>query len=130
MAETAGSLQELADQVRVALETDDLSSYRDLLDPNVHWGPPGDPSPPCQNRDQVLAWYERGRQSGTRASVTQVEVLGDRILVGLVVTGNEAARARGGRGRRWQLLTVHEHRIVDIVGFEQKRGAIVWASQA
>jgi hypothetical protein len=119
-------MEELARKVRIGLETGDLAAYRDLLDPDVHWGPPGVSSPPCQNRDQVIAWYERARQAGTRATVSEVEVLGDQILVGLVVTGNEQARDRGGQAR-WQLLTVKDARIIDIVGFEQRVEAVDWA---
>jgi hypothetical protein len=130
MTTDAGSLEELARKVRIALETADLASYRDLLDPDVHWGPPGDTSPPCQNRDQVIAWYERGRQKGTRATVSELEVLGDQILLGLVVTGNEEAPARSGRAARWQVLSVRGGRIVDIVGFEQKIEAVAWARRA
>ena len=79
--------QRLAGQVRQALEAADLAACADLLDPAVRLGPPGDPSPPCQNRDQVLAWYQRGRDAGTRARVTGTLVSGNRILVGLKVTG-------------------------------------------
>jgi hypothetical protein len=43
-------------KVRIALESADLAAFADLLHPDVQWGPPGDPAPPCRNRDQVLAW--------------------------------------------------------------------------
>jgi len=96
--------QRLAGRVRQALEAADLTAYADLLDPAVRWGPPGDPSPLCRSRDQVLAWYRRGRDAGTRARVTETLVSGDRILVGLKVTGSQAAAAgepgRGSRPRR------------------------------
>jgi ketosteroid isomerase-like protein len=124
MPEDPESVERVARQVRVALEAADLSAFSDLLDPNVRWGPPGDPSPPCQSREQVLAWYQRGKQSGVSARVTEVVVLGDQILVGLVVAGNEPARARGGQATRWQVLTVREGRVVDIVGFDQRSEAV------
>jgi ketosteroid isomerase-like protein len=93
--------ERLAQQVKTALEAADLAAFSDLLDPDVHWGPPDDPPPPCQNRDQVLSWYRRGRQAGVRARVSETVVLGDRILVGLRVAGNQAAereaRQTGGR---------------------------------
>jgi len=112
----------------VAFETADLASFADILDPAVRWGPPGDPTPPCQTREQVLEWYERAKESGARAQVSEIAVLGDRVLVGLVVAGTGEARIRGGHAGRWQLLTVRAGRIVDIVGFEQKDEAIAWAS--
>jgi ketosteroid isomerase-like protein len=123
MAEHPESMERVARQVRLALETADLSSFNDLLDPNVRWGPPGDPSPPCQSREQVLAWYERGKESGARARVSEVVVLGDQILVGLLVAGTLEAEERGGRATRWQVLTVREGRVVDIVGFDQRSEA-------
>jgi ketosteroid isomerase-like protein len=129
MTEHAGSSEEVARQVRIALESADLSSFAELLDPDVHWGPPGDASPPCRNREQVIAWYGRGRAAGTRASVTEVELLGDQILVGLTVTGNETARERGDGAERWQLLTVRDGRVTDIVAFEQRIEAVAWASR-
>jgi len=124
-----GPLEELARKLRGALETGDLSFLGELLDPEVHWGPPGDPSPPCQTREQVIAWYERAKQSGASARVSEVTVLGDRILVGLVVVGTNESRSRGGHAARWQLLTVRDGRVVDIVGFEQKAEAAAWANE-
>jgi ketosteroid isomerase-like protein len=121
------SLEGLARQVRIAYESGDVASFAELLDPNVRWGPPGDPAPPCQNREQVLAWYERGSQAGMTARVSEVSVLGDRILVGLMVADSKASKQRGGAAARWQLLTVREGRVVDIVGFEQKSEALDWA---
>src|SRR6516162_3046421 len=58
---SADVVERLAGRVRLALEAADLDAYAELLDPGVRWGPPGDPVPPCQNRAQVLAWYQRGR---------------------------------------------------------------------
>jgi ketosteroid isomerase-like protein len=114
------AVENVAKQVRVALEAADLSAFSDLLDPNVHWGAPDDPSPSCQNRKQVLAWYQRGRDAGIRANVTEVEILGDRILVGLQVAGNQATDERGDISERWQVLTVRDGRVVDIVGFDDR----------
>lgn len=123
-------MEELARQVRAAFESGDLAAFADLLHPDVQWGPPDDPTPPCRNRDQVLAWYRKGRESGTRAQVTEVVVTGDRLLVGLVVRGTGEARQRGGQATRWQVLTVREGRIAGIVGFEQRSEAEAWAGLA
>ena len=119
--------QRLAGQVRQALGAADLAAYADLLDPAVRWGPPGDPSPPCQNRNQVLAWYQRGRDAGTRARVTETLVSGDRILVGLKVTG-QAADA--GEKDRWQVLTVRRGRVTSITGFDDRDEAAACAGLA
>ena len=127
MSEQREAMEVIAQQVRIALEAADLSSFSDLLDPDVHWGPPDARRPTCKNRDQVLAWYERGKESGTRARVTEVVVLGDRLLVGLTVRGRQAPRERGGAALRWQVLTVQGGRVVDIVGFDDRRDAVARA---
>src|SRR5271165_6667941 len=111
--------QTIAEQVSAAMEAADLSGFAELLDPDVHWGPPDASRPVCRNRRQVLAWYERARESGRRARVTQVDVMGDRILVGMSVNSVQAGKV-GGDIERWQVLTVANGRIVDIVGFDER----------
>jgi ketosteroid isomerase-like protein len=120
MAEQLAVMEGLAQQVRGALSSADLSSCRDLLDPNVHWGGPDDPTASCQNRDQVLAWYRRGRDAGVRATVSEVAVAGDQIVVGLTVVGNQAGDDDTGVRERWQVLTVRDGRVIDIVGFDDR----------
>ena len=73
----------VAGRIRDALDAADLAAFSDLLSPDVHWGAPGDPNPTCRNRDQVLKWYEKGRASGRRGTVTEVSVHGNAVLVGL-----------------------------------------------
>jgi ketosteroid isomerase-like protein len=119
--------EQLATVVKVALESGDLETFRELLDPNVRWGAPDDPAPSCQNRDQVLAWYRRGRAAGVSASVFEVVVGQDALLIGLSVVGNAGAQEAGGSVERWQVLTVRDGRVVDIRGFEDRQGAAVRA---
>jgi len=115
----------LAGQIAAALEAADLAAYRDLLDPAVTWGPPEQPRSGCRSRDQVLAWYARGREAGTRASVTETAVFGDKILVGLLVTGrSDAVGEPHGEERRWQVLTVRDGKVTEIVGFEDREQAM------
>lgn len=118
---------ELAKQVKKALAAQDVSTFADLLDPNVTWGAPGARKPTCKNRNQVLRWYQRAQQSGVRGSAFDVEVIGDRLLVSLVVRGTEDARERGGTALRYQVYTVRDGRIVDIVGFDDKAEALAHA---
>src|SRR5580692_12024097 len=126
MTEPSDAMEELARQVRTALESGDLASYRDLLDPDVTWGAPGARRPSCRNRDQVVAWYERGRQAGTRGEVSDVSVLGDRLLVSMTVHGTPEAEDRGGAALRWQVLTVRAGLIVDIAGFDDRVDATTY----
>jgi hypothetical protein len=124
MSESHEAMARIAEQVRIALDAADVSAFSDLLDPDVHWGPPDARRPTCKNRDQVLTWYQRGRESGTRAQVTEAVVFGHQILVGLTVRGGQAARERGGAALRWQVLTVRGGRVIDIVGFDDRMDAV------
>jgi hypothetical protein len=125
--EALDPLEELARKVKLALEAADLIAFAELLDSRVRWGPPGDPSPPCQTRDQVIAWYERAKSSGMTASVGEVQLVAGRVLVELVVSGPGQTRGRTGQAR-WQVLTVRDGRVVDIAGFEQELEAVAWAN--
>lgn len=123
MASDSGA-SAVAEKVSAALAAGDLSTFGDLLHPSVHWGPPGDPSPPCQSRKQVLAWYERARDAGMSARVVATDVFGDRIVVGLSVVRGAVAQTGAGPSARWQVLTVSDGRVTDIVGFEQRSEAV------
>jgi ketosteroid isomerase-like protein len=122
------ALDEMASHVRAALAAEDLTAFSELLDPDVTWGAPGARNPSCKNRTQVLTWYQRGREAGVRGSVIDVEVIGDRLLVSMSVRNTENARERGGAALRYQVLTVRNGRIVDIVGFDDKAEALSHAS--
>jgi ketosteroid isomerase-like protein len=117
-------MDELAEQVRTALLAEDVSDFAELLDPDVTWGAPGARNPTCKNRNQVLSWYRRAQEGGVRGSVFDVEVLGDRLVVSLNVRGTEGAHERGGTSLRFQVLTVRDGRIVDIVGFDDRAEAL------
>jgi SnoaL-like domain len=104
----------IADEVRDALDHGDLDRLGARLSPDVQWGPPGSAKPPCRTRAQVLSWYAKGRAAGRRATVTEVEVRGDALLVGL--------RLEDGRDR-WQVLRVGPDGINDIRGYEDRAEA-------
>lgn len=106
----------LAEKVRVALESTDLDAYQELLAPDVHWGPPDSPQWGCQSRDQVLTWYQKARDDGMRARVTEVVAGPQCILVGVEVSGREASQ-------RWQVMRVEDGLIVDIAGFDDRAPA-------
>jgi SnoaL-like domain len=81
--EQAEQIARVARRVRAALDAADLSAFGDLLDADVQWGPPDAPLPACRHREEVLAWYRRGKDAGVRARVSEVSVHGDQVLVGL-----------------------------------------------
>src|SRR5580692_198341 len=124
----ANTMDQVAGQVREALASESLSAFTALLDPDVTWGAPGARNPSCKNRNQVVAWYQRGRDAGVRGSVFDVEVIGDRLLVSMTVRGTENAQERGGAALRYQVLTVRNDRIVDICGFDDRTEAVEYAS--
>jgi|HubBroStandDraft_4_1064222.scaffolds.fasta_scaffold1162308_1 hypothetical protein len=124
MATDLVQMERVAGQVQGALRTADLTGYRELLDPNVTWGAPGDMEPGCRNRDQVLAWYRRGRAKGVRADVTEATVHNDKILVGLSIFDGQSSSESGRQTHRWQILTVKNGLIIDIRGFEERVAAI------
>jgi len=121
-------MDEIAVLVRSALAREDLSAFMELLDPAVTWGAPGARNPSCKNRNQVLAWYQRGQDAGVRGSVYNVEVLGDRLLVSMSVRGTDGAKERGGVALRFQVLTIRNGKVVDIVGFDDKSEALSYVS--
>jgi hypothetical protein len=64
----------------------------------------------------------------SRGSVHDVEVLGDRLLVNMSVRGTENAGERGGAALRFQVLTVRNGKVVDIVGFDDGTEALSYIS--
>ena len=127
-ASATGEPTELAERVRLALESGDLDAIRDLLDPSARWGAPEGPhEADCQNRNQVVAWWASARAAGTRAVVTEVTTGAGTFLVGLEVTGTPAAREAGGAVERWQVLTLRGDRIVDIRGYDDRAAAAAHA---
>jgi hypothetical protein len=128
MAKSSAPMEQLAREVRHAYELGDVDLFGALLAPDVTWGPPGAP-PTCRSKRQVLTWYQNGPNAGARAEVEEIEIVGERLLVGLTVMGTSAAQEQGGRASRWQVLTVKDSHIVDIVGFETKSEAAAWMSR-
>jgi ketosteroid isomerase-like protein len=113
----------VGDRIRAALESADLTAIAAVLDADVTWGAPDDEAPSCRNRRQVLAWYQRGRGAGVRARVTEVVVHGDRVLVGLLVTGRGEGAGAGAEVPRWQVLSLAGDRVIDIRGFDDREPA-------
>jgi len=99
----------IAPRLRAAFERRDAAKLRDLLDPDVRWGGEEDTPDTCHNRAQVLARFGWLAVTGTKASITNVEVDGERIVLTWEVTEPEE---RAGRHR--QTFTVARGRVVDI----------------
>ncbi len=130
MSQTDAQMEATAERIRAALDAADLTEFSGLLHPDVRWGAPDDPNPGCQNRKQVLSWYRQARARGVRAQVTEIEILGSRILVGTRIRGNDAADEAGGEMDRWQVFTVAAGQVVEIVGYDSRSEALAKASNA
>ena len=128
MADQHRTARGIVGRVEAALNEADLEAIGDLLEPNVRWGAPDDPDQSCQNRGQVLAWYRRGREAGVRAHVTETTVYGDRILVGLKVSGRAGEGDVDAEADRWQVLTVGGGGITEICGFDNRDDAAARAA--
>jgi hypothetical protein len=116
-------MEDLASAVRRALDSGDLAQFAELLSPDVRWGAPDDPKPPCRSRRDVIRWYERGKERGHRARVLDVAVHGDRLVVHLRVR-DETAPKPDTEQDRWQVLTCARGQIMDIRGFETREEAL------
>jgi ketosteroid isomerase-like protein len=123
MATQQPAAGDIAARVRAALQSANLEALRDLLDPDVRWGPPDDPETGCRSRDEVLAWYRRAKDQGAQAAVTEVVEGAGTLLVGLRVSGTRTAAEQGGEADRWQVLTLANGRVVDIRGFDDREAA-------
>ncbi len=123
MSDQPPTAQEVAERIQDALSAADLTEFAELLDPDVRWGAPDDPAPACRNRKQVLQWYRRARDAGVRGTVTELVVTGNRILVGMDVSGRTPAEEGGATTQRWQVLDVHNGRVTEIVGYDDRAEA-------
>ena len=118
MGDVTDTMNQVAEEVRRALAAEDPAPFVELLDPEVSWGDPGDPS--CRNRNQVMAWYQRGREAGVRGTVLDIEVTGDWLLVSMIVRGRDGASGDGEGALQFQALWIRNGRIAEIVGFDDK----------
>jgi ketosteroid isomerase-like protein len=121
--ESFDTTTDVAQRLKSALETSDLASFADLLSPDVRWGPPDSSPPPCTNKQQVLAWYRRGAAANASALVTEMMVIEDRVVVGLAIQGMKSRSSRGETVSRWQVFTLRDGLIVEIVGFDSRADA-------
>lgn len=116
-------MEDLAAAVRCALDSSDLGRFARLLAPDVRWGAPEDPTPPCRSRRDVIRWYERVKDQGRRARVLDVAIHGDRLVVHLRVR-DESAPAPDEEWDRWQVLICSDGQVVDIRGYETAEEAL------
>jgi len=117
----------LATQVRHALESADLTVMGELLAPDARWGAPEQKVPTCRNSQQILQWYEAGKNMGVRADVTEMVIIDTNIVVGLQMHARPDA-SNAANDVRWQVLSVEDGRIAEIRGYETRHEATEFAN--
>jgi len=122
------AVERLGERIRAVLDSADLAGFAELLAPDVRWGAPDSHDADCRSREEVVAWWSRGRQAGARARVTEIVPGAGAFLVGLAVTGTREAEQNGGTAQRWQVLRVESGQIVDIRGFDDRHQAALHAA--
>ena len=109
----------LAQQVSNAWAGADLNAIRDLLATDAMWGAPEEAVPTCQNRAQVLEWYEAAASAGARATIFDTTAYANAIVLGLTISG--FSHSEGDEPQvRWQALSVRDGLISEIRGYESR----------
>lgn len=122
------TMDTLATQVRHALESADLTVMGELLAADARWGAPEQKVPTCRNSQQILKWYEAGKNKGVRADVTEMLIIDTNIVVGLQMRASPEVPSNNADDVRWQVLSVEDGRIAEIRGYETRREATEFAT--
>jgi hypothetical protein len=107
-----------------ALETADLAAFCDRWTRTCGGDHPETCHLPARVEARHLLGTYADNEHAARTRVSEVTVVGDRILVGSAVAGTHARRQRGGHAARRQVLIKHGRRVVDIVGIDQRSEVI------
>jgi hypothetical protein len=121
-------METIAARVRLAMESADLRLMGELLASDARWGAPEQDVPTCRNAQQVLSWYEMARDNGVRADITEVAIIGQRIVIGLKVLPNPKEKKRSRNVVRWQVLSVEDEHVVEIRGYDTRGEATDFAT--
>jgi hypothetical protein len=115
--------QVVLNRIRAALDSGEVGGFAELLAPDVTWGAPGSNNPPCKSDHDVMRWYQRGFDRGIRGKVFEVSAFGNKVLIGMIVTGNPGAE-NGAPTERWQVLAMSAGLVKDIRGYEDRASAV------
>ncbi len=115
----APAARRISEQLRTAFNTSDDQTLADVLHPDVRWG--GGPAG-CHSRAHVLEWYQLLRAQGVRATVEEMTVHGDTIILGLAVThAGQTERPADPADLLYQAFTVADDAVVEIRDADQHR---------
>jgi hypothetical protein len=121
-------METIAARVRLAMESVDLQLMGELLASDARWGAPEQDVPTCRNAQQILSWYEMARDNGVRADITEVAIVGQRIVIGLKILPNPNEKKRFRTVVRWQVLSVENEHVVEIRGYDTRGDATDFAT--
>ncbi|TDU05120.1 SnoaL-like protein [Streptomyces sp. 846.5] len=119
--------QDVARQLGEAFATGDLVLLEPLLDSRVRWGAQDETPQTCHSRSDVLAWYGSAQAAGTRAVVTETQVLDDAVVLGLTMTGPGWGPGNGRPARIFQAFRLAGGLIIDIRGYNTREEALAVA---
>jgi Ankyrin repeats (3 copies)/SnoaL-like domain len=118
---SVGVMVDMARHLEAAYRDGDLDLLGSLLHPQVRWT--GD----CTNREQVLDWYGRLQADGILASIENVEVDRDAVLLNLSVARQAEGARQAPPQRLYQVFTVSDAQVVEIRGYPDRVSAIARA---
>lgn len=119
-------IADTAARLREAVESGDLALLEPLLDARIRWGGEEDTEDTCHSPSDVLATYGRLRAAGVRATVTEVIVQDEAVVLALALSGlgdhNEAESAASSV--RYQVFRVANGLVFDIRGYPDRGTAL------
>jgi ankyrin repeat protein len=113
-----GVMADMARHLQAAHVDRDLELLGSLLHPNARW------TGECSNREQVLDWYRALLAEGTVATVENVEVDSNAILLELSVTRAAEGVRPAPPLRVYQVFTVVDALVVQIDGYPDRASAL------
>jgi hypothetical protein len=119
----------IAERLRTAFDSADLTLLGTLLAGDVRWGGEEDTEDTCRTRSDVLRWYTRVRDRGVRARVTEVLDQGDTVVLGLALTGHDTDPADMLPPLLFQVFRIVDGRVEDIRGFPEREQAMEFAGR-
>lgn len=121
------TVEAVAQRLRAAFESGDLSTLAPLLRADVRWGGEEETPETCHSRADVLAWYGKAAEAGIRATVTETLSGTDAVLLGLRVTGRDPVRTRRGQ-LVYQVFRIADGQVADIRGYPNRDEAVATMS--
>jgi hypothetical protein len=114
----SGVMAEIAQHLQAACRDRDLELLGSLLYPQVRW------AGLCQNRAQVLDWYRGLVAQGTVATVENIEVDQDAVVLGLSVARQAEGARQAPPQRLYHVFFVEDDQIVEIRAYPDRTSAL------